>query len=182
MKVYTSAVVIIPPKENWAPIQAIRKLYDRQINRWMPHITMLYPFRPESEFSNLEKIFLEKCKNIKPFEIALRNFNFFSHVREKYTIWLDPEPNESIISIQADLLKLVPNCDDVIKFKSGYKPHLSIGQIKGKIKLEKIINRLQKNWIEVKFLINKIYFISREQDKISKFEIRKSISFENKIK
>jgi hypothetical protein len=40
-KVFTSAVVIIPPEELWIPIQKIRKKYDRQINRWMPHITLL---------------------------------------------------------------------------------------------------------------------------------------------
>ena len=40
-KVYSSAVVLIPPKENWASIQEIRKIYDRNIIRWMPHITML---------------------------------------------------------------------------------------------------------------------------------------------
>ena len=32
-KVYTSAVVIIPPMDLWEPIQEIRRKYDRQINR-----------------------------------------------------------------------------------------------------------------------------------------------------
>ena len=69
-KVYTSACVIIPPKELWGPIQKIRQQYDRQIHRWMPHITLLYPFRPIVEFdifrlqikksSKKERIYLAK--------------------------------------------------------------------------------------------------------------------------
>ncbi|GAH05617.1 unnamed protein product, partial [marine sediment metagenome] len=48
-KVYSSAVVIIPPREKWASIQEIRKIYDRNLTRWMPHITLLYPFRSRNQ-------------------------------------------------------------------------------------------------------------------------------------
>ena len=43
-KFYNSAVVIIPPQEKWESIQEIRETYDRGFNRWMPHITLIYPF------------------------------------------------------------------------------------------------------------------------------------------
>jgi hypothetical protein len=39
-KYFTSALTIIPPKQYWAPIQAIREKHDRAFNRWMPHINM----------------------------------------------------------------------------------------------------------------------------------------------
>ena len=175
-KVYTSAVVIIPPKENWAPIQQIRKVHDRQINRWMPHITLLYPFRPESEYSKLEKSFSENCKLIRLFEISLKNFNCFSHGHQRYTLWLDPEPNELMIKLQTEILKIVPDCNDVNKYKKGFRPHLSVGQIAGKDNLNKAINDLQKDWEEIKFLLNQIYFISREDSKTSKFEISKQFN------
>jgi hypothetical protein len=42
-------LVIIPPEAVWEPIQAIRRRHDRKLRRWMPHITLLYPFRPRSE-------------------------------------------------------------------------------------------------------------------------------------
>lgn len=174
-KVHTSAVVIIPPQEKWAPIQDIRKIHDRQIHRWMPHMTLLYPFRPENEYLKLEKSFSEKCKQIKPFEISLKQFNYFSHGHQKYTLWLDPEPNDSIVNLQAEILKIVPDCNDVNKHKNGFRPHLSVGQIKGKSELLELINVLQRDWIEIEFLINEIYFISREKSKMSKFEIKKQI-------
>ncbi len=178
MKVYTSAVVIIPPEGKWEPIQEIRKIYDRQINRWMPHITLLYPFRPENEYSRLEKEFSEKCKQIKPSEISLKKFKYFPHGKERYTIWLDPEPNDLIINVQAELLKIVPDCNDVNKFKKGFTPHLSVGQIIGNDKLNEVINHLQKNWNHIEFFLNHIYFISRGDSKISKFEIIKQFSLQ----
>ena len=77
-KVHSTAVVIIPPKKVWSPIQVIRKKYDRHIHRWMPHITLLYPFRPLSEFVKLEPSFSAICNNIELFEITLSNFNYFN--------------------------------------------------------------------------------------------------------
>ena len=176
-KVYSSAVVIIPPKEKWAPIQEIRKIFDRNINRWMPHITLLYPFRPKNQYEDIEKDFSEKCENIKPFEISLKFFSYFSHDHQKYTLWIDPEPNKSIVKLQDEILKTVPDCNDVNKHKNGYKPHLSVGQIKGKNELQKTITDLQANWVEMKFILNEIFFISREESKTSEFKISKQFQF-----
>ncbi len=172
-KEYTSAVVIIPPKENWKPIQEIRKLYDRNINRWMPHITLLYPFRPKRYYSIIKDKFLEKCSEINSFKLSLRSFKFFNHGHQNYTIWLDPKPCESIITLQAEILQIVPDCNDVNKYKKGFTPHLSVGQIKGKEKLFKVINELQSSWIQLEFLVNEIFFIARGKSTNSKFEIEK---------
>ena len=52
-KTHKTAVVIIPPEDVWDPIQKIREKYDRQFRRWMPHITLIYPFRPFEEFERV---------------------------------------------------------------------------------------------------------------------------------
>ena len=119
-KVYTSACVIIPPKEIWDPIQKIRRQYDRQIHRWMPHITLLYPFCPKMEFNDLEKKFINLCSYIKSFEIIFGEFKYFHHRHQNFTIWLNPEPYILINHLQAELLKVVPDCDDVNKHKNGF--------------------------------------------------------------
>ena len=170
-KVYTTACVIITPQEIWDPIQKIRQQYDRQIHRWMPHITLLYPFRPKHEFNDLEKEFFKVCSHIKCFEVHFRLFKFFHHSHQNYTIWLNPEPYDLISQLQAELLTIVPDCDDINKHKNGFTPHLSVGQIKGKKNLIKIINKLQNTWKEIKFTLNCVDFISRENNKKSKFEI-----------
>jgi len=175
IKVYNSAVVIIPPEELWTPIQEIRRTYDRNIHRWMPHITLLYPFRPENQYSTLENEFVDKGKSLEPFQIQLKKFNYFSHGRQRYTLWLNPEPVNLIKNLQATILKIVPDCSDVNKYKNGFRPHLSVGQIKGKNNLLEIIESLQANWKEIEFLLIEIFFISREKSKTSKFEIKKRI-------
>ncbi|MFX0040729.1 MAG: 2'-5' RNA ligase family protein [Promethearchaeota archaeon] len=174
-KVFSSAVVIIPPEEMWNPIQKIRKKYDRQINRWMPHITLLYPFRPETEYPTLEQEFSRLCSTIKPFEIHLKQFNYFNHGKQRYTLWLNPEPIELIINLQSKVLEIVPDCNDLNKHKNGYRPHLSVGQIQGKKNLIDLMKNLQNNWNELHFKVNKIFFISRDKSKTSKFEIKKRI-------
>lgn len=176
-KFYNSAVVIIPPLEKRESIQEIREIYDRGFNRWMPHITLIYPFRPKSEYMALEKEFIKKCRKIKPFKISFKEFKFFSHGHQNFTLWLDPEPTDLIVNLQGEILKLVPDCNDVNKFKNGFKPHLSVGQIKGKQTLLEVISKLQKNWQDITFILDKIYFISRENIKDAQFEIAKQIQF-----
>jgi len=173
-KINSSAVVIIPPKEIWVPIQEIRRIYDRQIRRWMPHITLLYPFRLESEYNTLESLFSTICKKIKSFEITLSKFKYFIHGKQKYTIWLAPEPESLINDLQYKLLAIVPDCNNVNLHKNGFTPHLSVGQIEGKNRLIEVIETLQRNWSQLKFTINSIYFIAREKQKLSKFEVNKS--------
>lgn len=174
-KVYTSAVVIIPPEKKWPAIQEIREKYDRQINRWMPHITLLYPFRPENEYSILEKGFSDECRSIESFEIHLKEFKYFNHGKQRYTLWLNPEPIELITKLQSEIQEIVPDCNDVKNYKHGFRPHLSIGQIKGRINLLEIMKNLHNNWNEIYFLLNEIFFISREKSKTSKFKIKKRI-------
>jgi len=178
-KVYTSAVVIIPPNERWEPIQGIRRRYDRQINRWMPHITLIYPFRPESEYDTLEQKFSAVCREIKPFEITLNSFKYFNHGHQNFTLWIAPEPTYSITNLQKNIQMLVPDCNDVNLYKSGFTPHLSVGQIKEKKILREIIQQLETKWYEIKFTLNKIYFIAREKCKESLFQVKKVINFKN---
>jgi len=161
-KVYNTAVVIIPPENIWGSIQKIRKKYDKHIDRWMPHITMLYPFYPQSEFSWIIKEFSEI--KFESFEIRFEKMDFFHHKKENYTLWLKPEPPDKIIELQKKLLEYVPECDDVNKFKTGFTPHLSLGQIKGKSNLYSIKKELEYNWKPLSFIVKDIALIWRNKE------------------
>jgi 2'-5' RNA ligase len=171
-KVYSTAVVIIPPEDLWDAIQDIRKKYDRNFLKWMPHITLIHPFRPESEFKSLESSFFTICKSIKSFEISLLKINHFYHPKQNYTLWLAPEPDSLIFNLQSKLLAITPDCGDVNLFQSGFKPHLSIGQIRGNQKLTKFKKKFQETWIPFKFKTKSVHFIARETPKPSRFEIK----------
>jgi hypothetical protein len=42
-----TAVVLLPPRDLWEPIQSIRRLLDKKhVDRWPPHVTLFYPFYP----------------------------------------------------------------------------------------------------------------------------------------
>lgn len=78
-KTHKTAAVIIPPDEIWPPIQNIRQKHDKQIRLWMPHITLLYPFRPREEFDAMAPRLLEELEGIEPFFLELREFRLFRH-------------------------------------------------------------------------------------------------------
>ncbi len=161
-KVYNTAVVIIPPENIWGSIQKIRKKYDRHIDLWMPHITMLYPFYPQSEFSWIIKKFSEI--KFESFDIRFEKMDFFHHKKENYTLWLKPEPPDKIIELQKKLLEYVPECDDVSKFKTGFTPHLSLGQIKGKSNLHSVKKKLEYNWKPLSLIVKYIALIWRNKE------------------
>ena len=47
---YKTGLVTIAQPAAWPPIRAIRAGHDRKLRRWMPHITLIYPFLPAGEF------------------------------------------------------------------------------------------------------------------------------------
>ena len=76
-KTYKTAVVAIPPEGFQEPIQALRKKHDCHFRRWMPHITLIYPFRPVSAFEHTAPRLTRACRLVKPFEVRLvKPFNF----------------------------------------------------------------------------------------------------------
>ena len=76
-RTHRTALAIIPPEGVREPIQAIRRQYDRRVRRWMPHINLLYPFRPVTDFGALTTSFAETCRAFEPFEITLRSLRHF---------------------------------------------------------------------------------------------------------
>jgi len=163
-KVYYTAVVIIPPEELWEPIQNIRIQYDKHFKRWMPHITMLYPFHPRNRFDFYFKLFSQALKSFQPFELKLKEFRHFHHGKQNYTIWLNPEPKHKVVELQEKLLNQAPDCNDANKFKGGFTPHLSVGQVKGKSKFNSLFNQLQEKWNQIAFSVDKIALIWRNKE------------------
>ena len=174
-KIYNSAAVIIPPKKIWPPIERIRIKYDTHVGRWMPHITLLYPFKPLNEFAALKNKFMNITANISPFEISLDTFKHFKHRNQHYTLWLNPEPNEPIIQLQKALNMMVPECGEITNFKGGFKPHLSVGQFCQENKFRKQKAFLQKEWIPIHFMVKEICLIWREPHKDSRFKIEQRV-------
>ena len=173
--IYQSAIVIIPPDNVLPAIQEIRQKYDARFERWMPHITLIYGFLPESYFDEAIKIISPALSKLEPFTVTLTEYGTFTH-RKNCTAWLRPVVEQtrhetrhvaSLHELQTVLQNLFPQCDEQSKKSgTGFTPHLSVGQFPN---LETAHSMLPQ-WRPVSFTVNSVALISRRGDK--PFEIR----------
>jgi RNA 2',3'-cyclic 3'-phosphodiesterase len=163
-KTHRAAVVVIPPRDIWEPIQSIRRQYDRHLKRWMPHVTLLYPFRPRALFDEAEPELRRACATIQPFRTTLSELRHFSHGRERFTLWLATEHAPSFTRLQAALQDKYPDCDDTSRHAAGFVPHLSVGQAVGRSQLRERLGELRTSWQPIAFDVEEIALISREGD------------------
>jgi poly(A) polymerase len=171
-KAHTAAVVLIPPDEAWEPIQAIRRKHDPQIDRWMPHITLLYPFVPEACFGEAAERLRPAATTIKPFQVTLPQFDAFVHGRRSATLWLRPEPTEPVETLQAALQAAVPWCNDVSRYANGFTPHLSVGRFAGRRAVEAARWPLSAAWEPVSFWAREVCLIARNGREGDPFHVR----------
>ncbi|MGB9623339.1 MAG: 2'-5' RNA ligase family protein [Phycisphaerae bacterium] len=177
MKTHCTALVLIPPLEVWEPIQTIRRRYDRQFKRWMPHVTLLYPFRPMDGFEAIRPALEQRCARIPPFEVALTTLSYFEHTRDKFTMWLAPEPAEPVVALQSALLECAPDCNDVNLHAGGFRPHLSLGQARSAAELEERMRCIRSTWRPMCFVVRDIALIRRGPDRTDAFEVDRWIPF-----
>lgn len=174
-KARLTALVVIPPEEVWEPIQAIRRAHDSKFRRWMPHISLLYPFRPRAEFDLLTLDLVHACEHIAPFEVRLADFRAFHHEGEHYTLWLAPEPEDELDRLHYLLWRVAPDCDEVRKYEGGYRPHLSVGQVTGKDALERLLAELRENWQPLSFAVSGVSLIWRDEPPDDVFRVDRTI-------
>jgi poly(A) polymerase len=159
-KTYQSAVVLIPAEDVHQPIQDIRRQHDQQIHRWMPHITLLYPFWREESFALASEKLVEACCHVAPFEVTLASFGAFRHRRHN-TLWLAPQPRSPLAALQATLQATFPDCAEQSRFPGGFNPHLSVGQFRSVAELTETRARLEAGWQPLRFLVTRVALIAR---------------------
>ncbi len=175
-KTYKTAVVVIPPEDTWAPIQAIREKYDRAFQRWMPHITLLYPFRSRPDFELAAVRLTQACDSIASFKVTLASFDVFRHSRDSYVLWLAPKPKEALIDLQTALWRAFPDCDDVRRFAGGYTPHLSVGQVRGREQMQQLVSAFSQDWGAITFQVSVVSLIWRDDPPRDVFRVVQTIA------
>jgi 2'-5' RNA ligase len=172
---HRTAVVFIPPAEVWPPIQAIRRAHDRQVQRWMPHVTLLYPFAPRYELPKLLPALEAACAALSSFEATLASFRVFQHRSDRSTLWLAPEPREAFARVQAALQAAAPDYAHTSRFSGGFTPHLSVGQSGGAEQITALQARLSETWTPLVFQATEISLIAREGN--GPFEVVRTLRF-----
>ena len=163
----------MPPPDVWEPIQAIRRQHDRHIQRWMPHINLLYPFVPREQFDEVLPGLTAAVQHIVPFQVRLATFRSFTHGAGRATLWLEPEPRPAFVALQAALQAVFPAYDEQSRFAAGFTPHLSVGQTTSSAARQLLLSTLQGPWQPVQFRLMAIMLIWRTAD--GPFEIAHAI-------
>jgi 2'-5' RNA ligase len=157
--------VIIPPQEVWPEIQAIRRTRDRQYQRWMPHVTLLYPFEPSPGLARHLPALAAACSTMEPFDAELSVFRSFGHRGGRSTLWLAPEPLEKFVRLHSALQEAAPGFDHTSRFHGGFTPHLSVGQASGEEETQSALAELARSWTPLSFRVSEVQLIAREQDR-----------------
>lgn len=174
-KTHTTAVVLIPPEAVQPPIQAIRRLHDRNFRRWMPHITLLYPFAERQDFEMITPALAKAAQQMSPFSIELTRFDAFKH-RKSCTMFLVPEPADEIARLHTILLQHLPDYDDTARFAGGFHPHLSVGQFQHR-SLQTEQHRLQTEWQPIQCNMAAISLIYRSPETDDRFVVAEEFPF-----
>jgi 2'-5' RNA ligase/uncharacterized protein (UPF0248 family) len=160
--VHRSAVALIPPEEVWPPIEAIRRMHDKHVDRWMPHINLLYGFLPDAVFAEARGVIAEALRAVAPFEVTLDEVRRFQH-RSSSTVWLHPrsDPPGALVGLQATLEGLFPQCSEQSSIAaSGFTPHLSIAQVDREDDAEARMAEWRRV-LPIAFPVRSIHLISR---------------------
>ncbi len=173
---HRSALIVAPPQELWEPIQAIRRRYDRQVRRWMPHINLLYPFLPEESFPQVEPRLAAAVSQLSPFELALEGPRVFHHGGGRATVWLEPVPGSALKALYERLRASFPECDHVERFAAGYTPHLSVGQARGGRALQEVLRAVRAMGRPLRFRVDRVHWIARGEPPDDRFRVRLTVA------
>ena len=177
-KTHTTAVVLIPPMSAQPPIQAIRQIHDRNFARWMPHITLLYPFAAREHFADVIPALAKTAQQKTPFSIELARFDAFRH-RKSATLFLVPEPENEIVQLHSVLIKQLPDYDDTGRYAGGFHPHLSVGQFRHR-SLRAEQQRLQTEWQPIQCEITTLSLIYRAPETDDRFVVAEQFSLDSR--
>jgi 2'-5' RNA ligase len=172
MPTVQTALCLIPPENVWEQIQSIRSVHDKAYPRWMPHINLVYPFAPESEFDNI-KTQLDAALNKKnPFEIEFdqTSLNYFKQ-KSECTFHLRPKKTKDVVEIHQILQKYLPN---YISTARPFEPHLTLGQTTTS-RISDILIEMKAKWKTIRFTIDRVCLISRENDPNDLFSIKSQV-------
>ena len=177
-KTHTTAVVLIPPESVQPPVQDIRRIHDRNFVRWMPHITLLYPFAERNDFIDVIPALEKAAQQVSPFCVELTRFDAFQH-RKSCTMFLVPEPEDEIVRLHSTLMRHLPDYDDTAQFAGGFHPHLSVGQFSHR-SLRTEQQRLQTEWQSVGCEMEAISLIYRSPETDDRFVVAERFPFQKR--
>jgi 2'-5' RNA ligase len=130
----SALVVLVPEAEEL--VGPFRERYDPSAAAGMPaHITLLYPFKPPDEISEIVFDNLKQCAAlIGRFDFSLATVRRFSEV-----VYLVPEPDEPFRRLTSALWDRFPETPPYGGQYPSIVPHLTIAQLTDGQRLDRIV-------------------------------------------
>jgi 2'-5' RNA ligase len=104
--------------------------------------------------------------------VSLISFGSFSHGKGHFTVWLKPEPTETLLDLHATIWAAVSYDEDYAQRIGEFTPHLSMGQTQR----EELLAELPSNWEPVSFRVADVCLIARQDPPNDMFEIVKKVA------
>jgi hypothetical protein len=154
-----SALVVMPPKSEWAPfVQIKRRHHDPRIKRPpYPHVTLL------ASAPHPSPAFAERAQRAfgatAPFAAAFEAFTLFERPRtDSATLYLEPRCTlggsfEKLREVAVEVLT-TPAADT-------FEPHLAVGLIRGLGEARRLKAQYQAGWRPLQFPVQEVYHITR---------------------
>ncbi|MFH2009983.1 MAG: 2'-5' RNA ligase family protein [bacterium] len=156
-----SALAIVPPESLWEPINAIRRKHDKQLVRWMPHLSLLFPFVHPDFVDDELPVLAEVAATVRPFSITFGELRHFEHPTGTSTLWLAPAPRAPLDALYRALVERYPDLDTAARFETGFTPHLSVGQTGSHLSGHRISQELQKVWQPLELTVDALSVLTR---------------------
>lgn len=170
---HQTALCLIPPENVWEQIQSIRSVHDKAYPRWMPHINLIYPFAPESDFLGIQSRLDSILKQREPFEIEFdqTSFHYFKQKGNECTFHLRPKVTEPVLELYEILKSSLAN---YVKGNRPFEAHLTLGQTTTS-RISDVLYEMKAKWKPIKFTIDRVCLISRQNDPNDLFSIKEQV-------
>eukprot|EP00742_Colponemidia_sp_Colp-10_P014057 GILJ01015923.1.p1 GENE.GILJ01015923.1~~GILJ01015923.1.p1 ORF type:complete len:1520 (-),score=259.96 GILJ01015923.1:186-4409(-) len=172
-KSFATALCVIPPPKLCSHIDIIRTSYDKAYTRWMPHLTILYPFVHPAKFADAIPLLQNALSKLPPFRVTLRKLAILNEddpAAKKHVIYIVPEvKTECLMRLQAVVQKIFPQC--VRPAMHGqeinadgfpqFRPHITVGQIPSNSPKERteIFEWFKKHWQNQEFTVSQLHVV-----------------------
>lgn len=185
---FNTALVITPPRAMWDAINVWRQaLPDKAFPRWMPHVTLLFPFVDPSDFGTAAKalkLAFETNTWLSTFNITLSKVGSFSGGKSS-VVYLTPEEDPVTVGtadasvlteLQSLCQSMFPQCSrDASGSEEPFAPHVTLGQC-SRERLEATVNRIQSSWTSQTFSVGEVHLIAHLRGTVG-YSIQQTIPF-----
>ncbi len=124
-----TAVVVTPPLELWGPLQRLRARHDDRIDRWPPHLTLLFGFVEPAVLEPALRKLATAITPSSPFQLRLDRVVLFEH-ETSVTVGLAPSEEAPLRALQQRLVTAFPHCVEQNRGPDGrFTPHLTVARL-----------------------------------------------------